>query len=817
MIDQQIIGQVLDGRYELISCLGSGGMGVVYKARQRQLDRVVAIKMPHLSNISSPSARNRFEREAQTMAKFSHENIVQVYDYNAKCERPYIVLEYVQGLELADLLAQSDQISVAGVMHVCKQIANGLDYAHRHGVIHRDVKPENIVISDKRRCVKIMDFGLVRIEGENSQDTRAGFVVGTPQYMSPEQVRARPVGPASDVYSFAVIVYCILTGRLPFEGDGMALMMRHASENPPDPLVINPFLPEAVRPVLLRSLAKDPMTRHMTATSMVDELTRALEPRLRLPYAALLRGDPSAEAAPRMSELILAGIGDFPQLEAPRPSGGGEAGQVVLALPESKMKILSDQMALAGLKVHPARKSITALEMVLRLKPDCVIVAEDMPDMRGSALCRLLKASPMGDALNIVFLGDRSLLRMDYLNARNPVQVLSSDEPHESVMSFTGMLLKHVLEARQKQQFDKTIDQPPPTTDNGLAITPLLQRLDEALVQEHASSSLMWGSLRADSLHQTFQQIGDLLRPMMPYRFLFCAICPRTAQEEGALLIDQSDPNQATQAMSLVARLEQEVRRTGRKHKDLPQRFRVRFSREHPPTATPIPADDLGFSAQYLAFAIEEAPRLFGVFGVAYDGDPPSDDLRRFIELLAPRAFHSLHAVYQQQLVATIRDRDDVSGVWRRKHVLEYLRLSLKNSATIEEPFCLMMVDIDGLDKFNDSLGLDGGDRVLREVGGLLGRFGPSNFRAGRIGSDEFLVVMPGTRMADAMKAARSLQQQISQIHLGGAANDLRITVSIGLSYRAIEEKTADTLVKTALKALEAVKSTGGNGIRAAG
>jgi diguanylate cyclase (GGDEF)-like protein len=813
-MSDDVIGKVLDNRYEITECLGSGGMGVVYKARQRQLERIVAIKMPHLSNISSGPSRNRFEREAQTMAKFSHENIVQVYDYNAKVKRPYIVLEYIKGQELADLLSRPDQISIGGVLHVLRQIANGLDYAHKYGVIHRDIKPENIVIDDKRRCVKIMDFGLVRVEGSNSQDTRAGFVVGTPQYMSPEQVRAKPVGPPSDIYAVAVIVYCIFTGRLPFDGEGMALMMRHATEQPANPLDLNPFLPKAMEQTLLRSLDKNPDARHPTAMEMIDELDYALRDKQKYPYAALLRGDWDSYGEMMENELEIGEINEFPELEE-AAAGTGEKGTIILVTSEERANDMTPLLTRGGYKTIRAKKAVAGFEYTLRHNPDAVLVEEDLPDMSGAALCRIMKANPATDLANLIYLGERSKLRTDRMKLKSPVQVIAADQSAENIANFTGALVRRVQEAKSEYigTTEKIISQ-----DGRVALAPILRRFDDSLLREYTTSNLVVGWLQATGFPSVFHKIGELIRPVFNYKFLYAGIFPQDKSEKGSLLIDKTDPTDNESAATLVFQIQQELKRRARGHKDTPDEFDTRFSRENVGLdggSAEVSAISTG--ARFVSFPIEEGARLHGMFGVAFDGDEPNDKQMRIITEMAPLVFSALSSAWRAQQLNVMRDTDEVSGVWRRPRIMDYLELSLTNSNSLEEPYCLMMLDIDGLDNINETLGTRGGDRTLNEIGKMLKQMGDETFRAGRIGSDEFLVVMPGIAINDAIKMGRELVTEIKNIRLSDVTDDQTVSVSIGMAFRALEEKTSDYLLRAARNALRAVKSSGGGNVRASG
>jgi eukaryotic-like serine/threonine-protein kinase len=268
---------LLSDRYELQDRLGSGGMSTVYRAVDRILERTVAVKIlaEHLSDDERFVAR--FRREALAVAKLIHPNIVQVYDTGVDRGRHYIVMEYIEGKSGAQLLQRHGTLGPATTVEIGAQACAGLDFAHRRGIIHRDVKPGNLLVvggpdGGGEMAVKLADFGIARA-AEQTRITQVGSVVGTAAYLAPEQARGEEATPSSDVYSLGVVLYQFLTGRLPYEGSSLAeLAVRQQNERPLPPRTYNDEVPETLSAAVLRALESDPARRYASA----DELAQAL-------------------------------------------------------------------------------------------------------------------------------------------------------------------------------------------------------------------------------------------------------------------------------------------------------------------------------------------------------------------------------------------------------------------------------------------------------------------------------------------------------------------------------------------------------------
>jgi serine/threonine protein kinase len=273
---------ILSGRYEIGERLGSGGMSSVHQATDLILERTVAVKIlaEHLSDDERFVAR--FRREALAVAKLIHPNIVQVYDTGVDEGRHYIVMEYVQGRSGAQILQKQGPLDAETTAEIGAQACAGLDYAHRRGIIHRDVKPGNLMIvggpvGGGEMTVKLTDFGIARAV-EQTRITQVGSVVGTAAYLSPEQVRGEEATPATDVYALGVVLYQFLTGRLPYEGSSLAeLAVRQQNERPLPPSTYNDEVPETLGAAVLRALEGDPSRRYASASELAGGLHLGLE------------------------------------------------------------------------------------------------------------------------------------------------------------------------------------------------------------------------------------------------------------------------------------------------------------------------------------------------------------------------------------------------------------------------------------------------------------------------------------------------------------------------------------------------------------
>jgi len=289
--DELSTGSTFAGRYQIIEELGRGGMGRVYKVMDTRIKEKVALKLLKPEIASDKRTIERFSNELKFARKIRHKNVCQMFDLNEEKGTQYITMEYVPGEDLKSMIRMSGQLSVGTAVNIAKQVCEGLAEAHKIGVIHRDLKPQNIMI-DKNGNALIMDFGIARsIKGKGM--TGAGVMIGTPEYMSPEQVEGKEVEQRSDLYSLAVILYEMLTGRVPFEGDtAFTIGVKHKSELPQNPKELNSQIPDDLSHLILKSMEKDKEKRYQNAGEVHAEL------------AMIEKGIPTTErAAPKRKPL----------------------------------------------------------------------------------------------------------------------------------------------------------------------------------------------------------------------------------------------------------------------------------------------------------------------------------------------------------------------------------------------------------------------------------------------------------------------------------------------------------------------------------
>jgi len=260
---------ILNNRYLLDETLGSGGMAEVYRARDMTLERTVAIKVLRKDYSSNADFRQRFHQEAKAAANLTHPNIVTIHDFGLDAEnRLFIVMEYVPGTDLKNLIRSRGRFTLDGGISLMVQACAGVGYAHRAGLVHCDIKPQNMLITPDLR-MKVVDFGIARALASIHPDEKTEVVWGSPQYFSPEQAAGSAPSPASDVYSLGVVMYEMLTGQLPFNASSSTELARmHRQNMPTSPSTLNPDIPPALEQIMLKVLAKEPSSRYRTADQL---------------------------------------------------------------------------------------------------------------------------------------------------------------------------------------------------------------------------------------------------------------------------------------------------------------------------------------------------------------------------------------------------------------------------------------------------------------------------------------------------------------------------------------------------------------------
>ena len=354
------------GAYRIMERIGRGGMATVFRAYHPALDRFVAIKVLPDFFAEEPDYRERFQQEARSVARLKHPNILEIFDYGYDDGTAYLVLELVEGGTLADRVGKP--MDLREVVRLLEPVGSALDHAHTHGILHRDIKPSNILLQQDGTPV-LADFGLAKMTGAAHRLTSSGTVMGTPEYMSPEQAADEPVGPAADQYSLAVVAYEMLTGRVPFLGDTpAAVLLSHVTKAMPAARELRGELSAHVEDVLRRALAKRPEERYTSAAAFVAALKPAAWP-----------SRPAIEPAA------------FPTRRLSLP----DRTPVVLVVDDGAANRELIEACLAGVDCHvrTAEDGPTALKSVQASPPDLVLLDVQMPGIDGYEVCRRIKAN----------------------------------------------------------------------------------------------------------------------------------------------------------------------------------------------------------------------------------------------------------------------------------------------------------------------------------------------------------------------------------------------------------------------------------------
>ena len=320
-------GTAFGNRYRIEALLGEGGMGAVYKAYDTELGRTVALKLVRPELATSPQTMQRFKQELLLASKISHKNILRIHDLGDAGGVKFITMALVEGTDLSGLIEKGGRLPFDRALKFTRQLCSALEAAHNEGVVHRDLKPQNILI-DQSDNIYVSDFGLAKsLEAEATMMTRSGQILGTPRYMSPEQVEARDVDHRADIYSMGLIIYEMFTADIPFRGESaMQLMYQRVTAEPQDPRTIFPEMPDYLATIILKCLERDPAKRYQTAREVLDDLDAQNAPALS-PSATTTTTTSAPKAGPKPGSATIS-------IEIPRPTGrwGIVIGAVALAV-----------------------------------------------------------------------------------------------------------------------------------------------------------------------------------------------------------------------------------------------------------------------------------------------------------------------------------------------------------------------------------------------------------------------------------------------------------------------------------------------------
>lgn len=420
--EDPLLGMVIEGRYRIQSVIGQGSAGTVYKAVQELIGREVAIKVLHEYLVSDEEFIKRFRQEAKASSRLSHPNIITIYDFGVipQGNRPYIAMDLLVGTPLSDYLAENERVPLSDAIPLLTQVCSALGEAHRHGVVHRDVKPENIVLverSGQKLYPMVVDFGIARIveESESAKITRTGTVCGSPTYMSPEQCTSSKVDSRSDIYSIGIVIYETLTGEVPFHSDELIRVMSMHLSEPPKPLnQVKPGLifPDALEEVVNKALSKNPNDRFQT----MEEMAAALEESIKAPVKPQAppqqrNASREIEPGPLAQDEHLHRRNTSQEVSIPAQRGTGAIDYAALAMEEYRTQQAQAQ-AQSQSQLDPATASVADMN-ALNNTSEADRIAEQVAAMR-QQMRQAQSDSQKGHQIN----------RSDFVKGRSEASVL---------------------------------------------------------------------------------------------------------------------------------------------------------------------------------------------------------------------------------------------------------------------------------------------------------------------------------------------------------------------------------------------------------
>jgi CheY-like chemotaxis protein/tRNA A-37 threonylcarbamoyl transferase component Bud32 len=402
------------GNYEILDRLGAGGMGTVFKARHRRMKRIVALKVLSHQGAGSEKFAHRFQREVETIARLNHPNIVMAFDADEGEVGPFLVMEFVNGRDLTTEVTMNGPLSVAAAVDQILQAARGLEYAHSQGIIHRDIKPGNL-LRDTEGMVKVADLGLARLNDPGNRQsslTQAGGVVGTVDYMSPEQaIDSGTVDHRADIYSLGCTLYFLLTARPPYQaGSILAIMLKHRDSPIPDLRVDRPDIPPGINSIFQRMVAKRPEDRHQSMAEVVKDLehVRATATLTDTRFGIGPAPAPTSQNlqtialdAGQVAAVAAGDVGDKPLSEVSKRVAGLP---VVVAEPSrTQVGIIRNYLQQLGVtNTHATGSGREAIELVKRVGARVLISSAHLSDMTGAQLAAALRAEPGGAAVGFI-------------------------------------------------------------------------------------------------------------------------------------------------------------------------------------------------------------------------------------------------------------------------------------------------------------------------------------------------------------------------------------------------------------------------------
>lgn len=367
----QYIGRLLDDRYEILEIIGTGGMAVVYKARDHRLNRLVAVKILKDEFARDEEFRRRFRAEGEAVAMLSHPNIVQVYDVSASDSANYIVMELIDGISLKQYMEKKGVLNWKETLHFAMQIAKGLEHAHSRGIIHRDIKPHNVMVL-KNGSVKVMDFGIARVMSKSNTLTKEAL--GSVHYISPEQAKGGHTDNRSDIYSLAVVMYEMMTGRPPYDGESpVAVAIQHINGGAPLPSTLNPNIPRGLEQIIMKGMALEVNDRYVSATEMLHDMEEFRQnPDMTFDYHTIV--DDATRVLPNLSRAmttaekkVQAKTGAAPvrtssdSIHLHQNGGGTEAGRDNEAIRRAQQRRQTQQQRKEERKEERSRVATTAI------------------------------------------------------------------------------------------------------------------------------------------------------------------------------------------------------------------------------------------------------------------------------------------------------------------------------------------------------------------------------------------------------------------------------------------------------------------------